>query len=889
VLVNSLNPDTGYSFRAFYDAQLGAGRNWRYVPGSSVQGQSTGSSRYDEDCRTDPLASPFVNLLACTVDSTTQISFNNFEYGDFLSGAHIYRTPGNQMVWSSANQSGSGLSATDSGLSPGTTYTYEFREGTTPGSGNVFTTRTGAGCTTTDQPYDYDITLSSPTSSTVVPGQIIDLEVAVNNPSGGDGGQYDITLYPSTQTTIDNTGQVPGSGFTNLSGTEYLFQPGIAGVSSGGSASITGGQYQVDSVADDGAVLCFGAAIAPPEGNNGVPNASVPAEFSNAVCFTLDAAWSYDVDLTPVTPISGTTVYPGDTLDMNVIVNNPGTNQGTTYDTILLPADSITAMYVTPASGGPYTVSGSNPDWLEIFNQTSLAGGSSSTAQTGSYIINPSIPHGTELCFIAGIRPPTNNAANPLSYQLLPTAEQVCWTVYNQAFNIDVTPPAPNSIDITAPDPDFTFTISNNDPASLPGSTGFDDSEHADVSDVEVRIIAYDGSDPSETPLSLSGPFDGDETFNSSSTPGLATIAKDGTVDINLNDVQLPPLTPGDEICFKIQLTSSQYGYSDGTSGAGLVEKTVCFSVDDKPYVHVDNGDVWSGARFDIDPSDCTSAPLADVQGSTRSGIGAMSRYGVFATGEVKEFGSGRAIGDNLVFANNTTSGNYQNGPLCIDDYYGETVNYSNNNVLSGPTVDISTLASGQYKVSGDVQIIASGTVSERVTLIVENGIAAIDSDIKYDTAPVSDPKSLPIFVLITNENILIDNNVNYISGVFIANSNDANEGIIDTCHNFTALSVETSNCGNSLAIDGSFIARRIDFKRTSGGSLTADQDPSLCSTEGVLSAGQANASDDQVNCASEIFIGGPSLNLAVPIIQPQGSGIDTNAIDLQRDLPPLY
>jgi hypothetical protein len=223
------------------------------------------------------------------------------------------------------------------------------------------------------------------------------------------------------------------------------------------------------------------------------------------------------------------------------------------------------------------------------------------------------------------------------------------------------------------------------------------------------------------------------------------------------------------------------------------------------PYLRVYGGDVHAGSGFG---SNCTIVePSAKImtfnRGASAQFNGAGTNIAAFAKDVINGFASagGGASAKTLSFSNrssvlnsDTTYGGGFGAKFCAPDYWAGAP-------TSLPPPDLTPPTLGQHKV------------------VYWEGDVTIGSDIIY---PAWTTKAeIPSYYLIVNNgNIYINNSVRQLDGVYVALSDNPadTKGRIYTCNpSISGGSYTASDCSNKLTINGAFVAKQVQFLRTTG------------------------------------------------------------------------
>jgi hypothetical protein len=328
------------------------------------------------------------------------------------------------------------------------------------------------------------------------------------------------------------------------------------------------------------------------------------------------------------------------------------------------------------------------------------------------------------------------------------------------------------------------------------------------------------------------------------------------------------------------------------THSGGRNGTEVCIPVVSKPYLSVFGGDVAAGGGVEASAGTCTTNPNAAIVAwnkNTAGYAGAGVQYAALAMNTIRGFATAQnspAGGANapvgLSFSSTT-----QNGPTekyggdfqaakCIKDYYGQkpasaTALTANTNIPA---------TSGVYATPvGTSAVLNSGTVAngQKITIFVD-GDLFVNGNILYAGGSTYD--QIPLLQLVVRGNIHIRNTATRLDGVYIAQPlADLTKGYVYTCSTdstppFDAPIINNgafySSCTNKLTVNGSVVARDIQFLRTSG-------------TLRQSNPGETSAS----NNAAEVFNYGPAFWITQPTMSTTNDGSVDN-YDAITSLAPI-
>jgi hypothetical protein len=327
-------------------------------------------------------------------------------------------------------------------------------------------------------------------------------------------------------------------------------------------------------------------------------------------------------------------------------------------------------------------------------------------------------------------------------------------------------------------------------------------------------------------------------------------------------------------------------------SNNGTNSTEVCINVVSKPYLMVFGGDVSAGGEVESAPGSCTNnsnASIVSWNKNTAGYAGAGVQFAALAMGTIKEFSTaqrspagGATMPAGLSFSSTTQSGNKYGGNLgtakCIKDYYAEKPAATNSVT---PPASLSSLGTGDYFANSSLALSGGNINPGQKTTLYVNGDLFISSNITYVGGWSYD--KIPLFKVVVRGSIFIGSGVDRLDGVYIAQPlADLTKGNVYTCAtdatppfdeplNNPGRTAFYSGCSlKKLTVNGSVVARNIQFLRTSGTLRTST------TTEGRTSNG-----------AAEAFNYGPGFW----ITQPTNSSTDTGRVenyDAITSLPPV-
>jgi hypothetical protein len=466
------------------------------------------------------------------------------------------------------------------------------------------------------------------------------------------------------------------------------------------------------------------------------------------------------------------------------------------------------------------------------------------------YVVPIGTPPGTNICR-RGYFNPTSSTSNADGFSGAPCARVLA--DYNLVPDV-----SPSTTEAEAGDTiTFTYTIAN---------TGTTDS-------VAAQCSVRDGGGVVVPGLTLN--CSASHVFPAGTTANDPPDSPVGT-----ENYVVPANAVGTTVCRQLRIAPA----TPSVASADSVLR--CVTIVAKPYMRVYGGDVSAGNGLSSSAGTCTSNPNAVVVGWNRgdTGVGstlyggAGAQYAVMALNRVQWFSS--ALGNTggapeprgLTFAANTTSSTVSGffgglfGSLpCVSDYYASRPA----STLAIPAT-VAGMTSGIYGGTGPITLGGGSIVNpnNRITVYV-SGDVYITSSVSYSGS--WDVTSMPLFRLIAQGNIYIDNGVSQLDGLYIAQRNGASGGVIYTCTTSAApLPPATpsfyADCDDQkLTVNGAFIAHQVQFGRT----------------RGTVSLGVPGESGAGGN-AGEVFNYSPIMWI------PQPTGTGNAGYDAITTLPPV-
>ncbi len=250
-----------------------------------------------------------------------------------------------------------------------------------------------------------------------------------------------------------------------------------------------------------------------------------------------------------------------------------------------------------------------------------------------------------------------------------------------------------------------------------------------------------------------------------------------------------------------------------------------------RPKVQVLGGDLRVGGG-----GPATGKVSTSVTVTGERAYGSWAEYGIVASGEVTGMGSGSGYAGGLPVGsvlNHCTVSllTFTNaaGPTGCS-IAGRRGNYaftrtdpdlslrfrSTTPALPGGTLDLSTVASGTYDVTGDIQVRASAPIGRGhwVVIKVPTSTVTISSDLRYTTDTLRSVSEIPQ-ILIFAKNILVKDTVRNVDAWLYATDT------ISTCAHITAPDgqLRVGICDRPLTVNGPVRTHRLLLYRTGNAS----------------------------------------------------------------------
>jgi hypothetical protein len=436
--------------------------------------------------------------------------------------------------------------------------------------------------------------------------------------------------------------------------------------------------------------------------------------------------------------------------------------------------------------------------------------------------------------------------------------------------------------------PGFIQVGSVNNPLSVSvqytnPSTGGTAAPTGNVTAANARVNAVNATRTTPLPYGLSRGVPGsiDYTFNA---PPAGTFVLDATATFTI-----PNGIGGNYIVGPVTCTGSS-----------------SVNVGNQPYLKVFTGDVQAGAQFSaIDPTCTVAANTGGIAGfAGGSGTGSAGASGQFSLSSLLSIGSFYSASQRdtalattlpaLGLSIGNTSGGYGGGsamPRCLPNYFNDTRDPAVPQSNTAPPASVGAGAGRiRYVVPvGDLTMNGFSVGLGSQVAIYVDGNVYINGDISLDNnrAALTDSSSLPYLAIIASGNIYIDNNVQRVDGLYVAQPRDAlTGGKIYTCsealNDHYVLTELWANCQTPLRVNGSLVAKHVRYGRANGTQSSAtprEYPPSLTAF-------------NNFNNVAETIVYSPELWLAPSPLSNPNSGSGNGSVgdyDSASSLPPVF
>lgn len=341
-------------------------------------------------------------------------------------------------------------------------------------------------------------------------------------------------------------------------------------------------------------------------------------------------------------------------------------------------------------------------------------------------------------------------------------------------------------------------------------------------------------------------------------------------------------LKTGDKVCAEVTVSPARVrvnyrGIIVSTLEASRTTGAECDVMTDKPYVSFLGNDVYAGGAF-VSGGACTSVSGMDIRAfskvsgtqvlgsGTQLAAGAMAAIDGFSSG----VGNSGASQTRLTFANNGGGygGNFGQS-RCIPDYYSQAP--GSPNVVGAVSPPAAGSNTQHVRPTGSfVRVNGATNLSGKAAIYVD-GDVVIDNNIQFASTNWADRDSVPSFYLVVRGNIYISSGVSRLDGVYVAQPNGPNGGVIYTCTKsdgvrYTAAELG-SNCNSQLTVNGNFVSKQTRLLRT----------------KGSMRDGRSNYTGN----AAEVFRFSPETYVGTPAIPPVTGG-SSEKTQSYTTLPPV-
>jgi len=305
-------------------------------------------------------------------------------------------------------------------------------------------------------------------------------------------------------------------------------------------------------------------------------------------------------------------------------------------------------------------------------------------------------------------------------------------------------------------------------------------------------------------------------------------------IQVTTGSSATPGLEPGSLVCFALSV--APYSHANSNWRYGI---PTCAEVAKASYVSVSGGDLLVGRNTTPSPSATISVNRFTISGKT---YGSWAEYGALApsTSNIATGGnlattttrstpapSGN-LGQPLTFANNKTAPTCTTIDGCFNNSMGSRTDlytkYTTKpdiytQMATATTINLSSLAAGNYYYKLTSPLSISGTLAKGVSVIIDTtGDVTITGDVKYNQGPYTQLSDLPQLILATSGNIRINNGVKQVDSWLYA------AGTVSTCDAIQAPASYTNGlkakgtCDkNPLVTNGPLSTGHLQLRRTYG------------------------------------------------------------------------
>ena len=231
-----------------------------------------------------------------------------------------------------------------------------------------------------------------------------------------------------------------------------------------------------------------------------------------------------------------------------------------------------------------------------------------------------------------------------------------------------------------------------------------------------------------------------------------------------------------------------------------------------RPYFKVYGGGVMTGSNFMNSNGTCTNNTSANIVAFNNGTNGSSTDQAIFSSGYVYGMGSQQSTESsgtslltfantpNTIFGNSGAIGGSFEGIQCMPDYYSQLKQFASvDNTDSSPNINSFNQGVNIY-TGGDVKISGNITLTNTIT-----------------------SAGLPfMYIIAYGHDIYINNTVNEVDAVLIAEPNNGSGGNIYTCEDNIQNNAFSSCKNKPLTIKGALLASQVHLLRTGSNNSTA-------------------------------------------------------------------
>ena len=410
----------------------------------------------------------------------------------------------------------------------------------------------------------------------------------------------------------------------------------------------------------------------------------------------------------------------------------------------------------------------------------------------------------------------TNNNSTPITYGVNASINSLTSLSITPSNSIQVTSNSPvnGTVSFGTPLPIGQYTLKIN----LTDNGNQVATVNCGVNVTNPPVLTCSNSDNQEE-TGFNGPI-GYTVTNNNSTPityGVnASINSLTSLSITpSNSIQVTSNSPvNGTVSFGTPLPIGQYTLKINlTDNGNQVASVNCgLNIVLRPYFKVYGGGVMTGSNFMNSNGTCTNNTSANIVAFNNGTNGSSTDQAIFSSGYVYGMGSQQSTESsgtslltfantpNTIFGNSGAIGGSFEGIQCMPDYYSQLKQFASvDNTDSSPNINSFNQGVNIY-TGGDVKISGNITLTNTIT-----------------------SAGLPfMYIIAYGHDIYINNTVNEVDAVLIAEPNNGSGGNIYTCEDNIQNNAFSSCKNKPLTIKGALLASQVHLLRTGSNNSTA-------------------------------------------------------------------